>query len=73
MAKNGPITQLVAEIAAYQEKAELSDQQVADDLGCPRSTWTSMRLGHFTPGRKFLAKVAKNARFKDAAMKALTS
>lgn len=75
MATNGrdPIAQMVNEIRAYQEKAELTDQQIAEELGCPRSTWAAMRLGHFVPGRKFLAKVARSPRFKDAAMKALTS
>ena len=73
MAKNGAIDHLVATITAYQEKSEMTDQQVADEIGCPRSTWSAMRLGHFTPGRTFLAKLAKVPRFKDAAMKALTS
>lgn len=73
MAKNGAIDHLVATITQYQEKAELTDQQIADEIGCPRSTWSAMRLGHFTPGRKLLSKLAKTPRFKDAAMKALTS
>ena len=71
--KNDPIERLVAEIVAYQEQRELTDQQIADELECPRSTWAALRLGLFRPGRKLLVKIAKNARFKDAAMKALMS
>lgn len=62
---------MVAEIQAYQERQEMTDQQIADEIGCPRSTWASARRGHFVPGRDFAAKVAKVPRFKDAAMKVL--
>lgn len=62
---------LVATIAAYQETSEMTDQQLADEIGIPRSTWTALRLGNFRPGLKFASKMLKVPRFKEAATKVL--
>lgn len=74
MATNGdPMKQLVAAIAAYQEQQEMSDREMAEELGVPRSTWSAARLGHFAPGLKFAKTVARVARFRDVAQKALNA
>lgn len=73
MTKSEAIQRMISEVIAYQEKNELTDQAMADEIGCPRSTWTSVRLGNFIPGRDFAAKVAALPRFRDVAMKALTA
>lgn len=73
MTKTEAIKRMVNEVVAYQEQQALTDQALADELGVPRSTWTSVRLGNFIPGRNFAAQVAKVPRFADVALKALTS
>ena len=67
-----PVEQLVRAIAAYQEQAGLTDQQLADEIGVPRGTWSVAKTGGYTPGATFMRRVLDNApRFKDLATKAL--
>lgn len=62
---------MVATIVAYQEKQDLTDQEVSELLNVPRSTWTAVRLGNFAPGLSFAQKVADVPRFRDVAAKVL--
>lgn len=62
---------MVAAIVAYQERQELTDQEVSELLSVPRSTWTAVRLGNFAPGLDFARKVADVPRFREAAAKVL--
>lgn len=63
---------LVRELMAYQEKAELTDSQLADEIGVPRGTWSAAKGGSYTPGVSFLRRVIEHSpRFRELATKAL--
>ncbi len=63
--------QLVAEIAAYQERAQLTDQQMADELNVPRSSWSVWKNHLASPGLGFAVKAVQVQRFRKAATRAL--
>jgi DNA-binding XRE family transcriptional regulator len=69
--KRIPMERLVDTIRDYQARYDMTDEKVAEKLGVPRTTWTSIRNGQYPPRLEFAQAAARTPEFRSAAIEVL--